>query len=288
MENDASQKLTRLEELLVEMKSVLVAFSGGVDSSFLLHVASKVLGDRAMAATATSSTYPLHELMEGKEFCRNLAVKHILFESEELEIEGFRENSPDRCYYCKKELFGKLIALAKNHKLQEVVDGNNMDDLKDYRPGRRAARELGVKSPLVEAELGKKEIRSLSREMGLPTWEKGAFACLSSRFPYGTEITREGLKRVEKCENFLREKGFRQFRVRYHDSVARIELDEEDIPRMIVKRTRKEIADLFKSEGFTFVSLDLEGYRTGSMNESLTSVQSSEFRDQCSDKKQGE
>jgi uncharacterized protein len=275
------EKLDSLKSLLEDMKSVIVAFSGGVDSSFLLKVAVDALGGNAVGVTATSSTYPHRELEDALDFGKKIGARHITVESEELDIPGFRENPPDRCYYCKKELFSKLLGIASRMGLRHVVDGNNVDDLGDYRPGRKAAEELGVRSPLIEAEMRKDDIRFLSKELGLPTWNKGAFACLSSRFPYGTEIKEEELRKVERCEDFLREKGFRQFRVRFHGSVARIEMEEDEIQVMMGKKIRREIANHFKEEGFTFVSLDIEGYRTGSMNETIK--HSSEFRVQSSE-----
>lgn len=266
MDGEVSQKLKELTRILHDMGSVVVAFSGGVDSTFLLKVAFDTLGEKVVAVTATSSTYPSFELEQAKDLAREFGVRHILIDSEELDIPEFRNNPPNRCYFCKKELFGKLREISEELGMAFVADGNNHDDLDDFRPGRIAAEELGVRSPLTEAGLRKEEIRVLSRHMGLHTWNKGSFACLSSRFPYGKEITREALLKIEACEAFLKEKGFVQFRVRYHDEVARLEIGENELGRFSDSSLRKEITEQFKKAGFTYVSLDLNGYRTGSMN----------------------
>ena len=262
------RKFIHLKEILAAMDSAVVAFSGGVDSTFLLRVARDVLGrDKLLALTATSPTYPQTELEESRALAVSLGVRQLLVESNELEIPGFAENDRQRCYYCKRELFGVCRSKAAELGYQEILDGSNVDDLHDFRPGRRAVEELKVRSPLLEAGLGKNEIRQLSRELGLTTWHKQPFACLSSRFPYGTAITSERLAQVDRCETFLRHHQFRNYRVRYHGETARIEVAVEEIPRLLESRLREELVEAFKAAGFTYVALDLEGYRTGSMNE---------------------
>jgi len=263
------KKLEHLKSIIKEMSSVLVAFSGGTDSTFLLKVAVDVLKEKAVALTATSPTYPFVEYKNACALAEEFGVRHIIIESNELEIKNFAANNEKRCYYCKSELFTLAAAEAAKIDIRWVADGSNADDLKDYRPGREAAREKNVRSPLVEANLSKEEIRSLSRQMGVKTWDRPASACLSSRFPYGTKITPERVMTVEKCENILREKGFRQFRVRFHGDVARIETTEEEFSRFFEDGLRHEIIEGFKEAGFIYTSLDLQGYRTGSLNEAI-------------------
>ena len=271
-EAQAFAKLKQLRERLRRIGSAVVAFSSGVDSTFLLRVAHEELGEHVVAATIRSHTFPKRELDEATAFCRAEGVRHEVIDSEELDIPGFAENPPDRCYHCKRELFSKLLAFARENGLAAVLEGSNLDDDGDYRPGRRAIQELGIVSPLHEVGLTKAEIRALSREMGLPTSDKPSFACPASRFPYGEHITAATLERVERAEQWLLDAGFglTQLRVRAHGDLARIEVPPDDIPRLAARAA--EIAAAFKELGFAYVTLDLRGYRTGSMNEVLVEI----------------
>jgi uncharacterized protein len=266
MDAKLQDKAASLHAILAGMGGCVIGFSGGVDSTLLFAVAVEVLGQRALAVTATSKTYPERELNEARELALQIGGRHLVIVSEELDIPEFRENPRNRCYYCKKELFGKLRAIADQEGLGYVLDGTNSDDAGDHRPGRIAAEELRVRSPLEEAGFTKQDIRDLSRELGLPTWDKPAFACLSSRFPYGTAITPERVGQVGVAEESLRLLGFRTLRVRYHGTVARLELGEEEFQRA-TGDMRDEVIRLVKGAGFTYVALDLQGYRTGAMNE---------------------
>lgn len=266
---NAHEKLDQLKEDIKNMGSLAISFSGGVDSTFLLKVAADVLGDRVVAVTARSSTYPEREFREAEAFAKNLGVKHVVIVSEELDIEGFSENPVNRCYFCKHELFEKVKDVAKQQGVSYVADGSNMDDLGDYRPGMQAVEELAVVSPLKRAGMDKADIRLLSQEMGLPTWNKQSFACLASRFPYGHKITREKLDMVDQAEQFLLDMGFRQVRVRHHGDLARIEVAAEERSRFIEDELMDRIYAEFKKIGFTYVALDMKGYRTGSMNETI-------------------
>jgi len=263
------KKLQYLAGIIEEMGGVLVAYSGGVDSTFLLRVAKDVLGDRATAATARSPTYPQREYEQARAMASKLGVKHLTVTTEELAHPEFFQNPPDRCYHCKRELFGQLRQLADQEGLNWVVDGTNCDDLKDFRPGMKAALEMGVRSPLKEAGLAKQEIRSLSKRMGLPTWNKPSLACLASRFPYGDRITLSGLQMVAEAEEYLHSLGFEQVRVRHHNSLARIEVPFKEMRRFYRAECRHQVVERLKLIGYTYVTLDLQGYRSGSMNEVL-------------------
>jgi len=263
-------KIGRLKAILKDLGRVVVGFSGGVDSTFLLKTASDVLGrTNVLAVVAGSETYPSREIREARRLARRLKIRHVFIETHELDDPRFAKNPPLRCYYCKGELWTETKKIAEAEGFPVIVDGANADDTRDFRPGARAGREMGVRSPLQEAGLTKAEIRRLSKRAGLPTWNKPSLACLASRFPYDTPIERRSLTQVGKAEDFLRKLGFGQVRVRHHESMARIEVGPPDFVRIMRPGTRERVVARFKKLGYLYVTLDLAGYRTGSLNEGL-------------------
>lgn len=266
---DIQEKYTKLQQNLRNLGSVAVAFSGGTDSAFLLKAAHDALGSRAIAVTASSSSFPGRETDEAKKFCEENGITHIIVKFHELEIEGFYQNPADRCYLCKRELLKQIWEIARENRMEAVAEGSNVDDEGDYRPGMAAVKELGVRSPLREAGLSKSEIRSLSEQLGLPTWNKQSSACLASRFAYGETIDETKLGMVDKAEQLLLDMGFHQVRVRIHGMMARIEVQPGELQRMVRPEMSSRIVAGLKEYGFTYVTLDLMGYRTGSMNETL-------------------
>ena len=264
-------KRVYLVDILSKMDRVIIAYSGGVDSAFLAAVANEVLGNNALSVTAVSPSLAPSELEEARSLAQDLGLNYRTINTNEIEREDYSANNPDRCFFCKDELYSHLIKFCGEENYSFVVNGTNVDDLGDYRPGLDAATQYGVRSPLVEANLEKKDIRVLSREMGLPTWDKPAQACLSSRIPYGTMVTVEALTTIAKAEKYLRTKGFKQLRVRHHESIARIEISADDFDVLTSEPLRTEVPSYFKSLGYSYVTLDLEGFRSGSLNEILNS-----------------
>jgi uncharacterized protein len=267
--SDLTYKYDQLNKILREMGSAAVAFSGGVDSSFLARAAHDALGDRMIAVTLFALPGSEREVREAAVFCEEEKIPHVTIRQDALSIPGFAENPPDRCYICKRSLFSRIIDFAAERKIRFVAEGTNLDDGSDYRPGMRAIRELGVRSPLLEAELTKAEIRELSRQLGLPTWRKPSAACLASRFAYGETITVEKIRMAAQAEEYLHGLGFGQLRVRMHGMIARIELMPDELDRLADRGMRERVAEQFRKIGFSYVTADLAGYRTGSMNEVL-------------------
>lgn len=261
-------KVQNLKNILSELNSVVVAYSGGTDSTLVLKVAHEVLGDKAIAMTAVSASLAAADRAEAEALAHQIGARHILVETEETANPEYLANTPNRCFFCKTETYDKLVAYAQANRYTAVVDGTNADDVGDHRPGRQAARDHGVRSPLLEAGFTKADIRALAKAYGLPNWDKPAAACLSSRIPYGTAITIPMLSQVERAEAMLRGLGIRQLRVRHHDQVARIEIEPDDFPALLAKR--QEVVTTLKAVGYNYVTLDLAGFRSGSLNETLT------------------
>lgn len=262
----ADEKYARLLEVLRDLESVVVAFSGGVDSTFLARAAGDALGDRALLVTADSETYPASELAAAKELARGLGMRHLVVETRELQNPNYAENPTNRCFFCKEELFITLAPIAAREGYRHLVYGANTDDLGDHRPGMQSARQRDVKAPLIEAGLGKAEIRELSKALGLPTWDKPSFACLSSRFQYGDRITADKLRQVDAAEELVRSLGFRQFRVRHHDRLARLEIPLDELPKLWEDGRREAIMKRFRELGYLYVTIDLAGFQSGSGN----------------------
>jgi len=265
----SEENIKSLRDILIQMEDVLVMYSGGVDSTLLAYLATEQLGNHAVCVTAVSPSLPASELISAKKIAHDFSFTHVLLDSHEFDSDKYIANDMDRCYWCKKEIIAIVSGYAQLHDIPTIIDGNNIDDLKDFRPGRKAALEAGVRSPFIESNIGKEEIRNTSRSFRLPNWNSPAQACLSSRIPYGIPITETSLKQIDAAEDFIRGLGISQIRVRHHDSIARIEVDRDDFSHLLEQRS--EILSAFREIGYTYITLDLDGYRLGSLNDGVLS-----------------